>query len=355
MRAVRFINCAEAQTYLDRNADSGKICVLFAPVPHVLELSATAPPGIILCSTAGEYSSEGYEDGVITGFECAAAEAEVVEIGDPPILSLDRLEEAYGRAADNPEAFMLLLCDGLNGGEELLLSTFFSLRPDFKIIGGSAGDGLQFKETYIFADGRRMSNVALLISPKGRTSLIKENIYSRTGTTMLVTKADVLNRTVYTFNNRPASEVYARLLGVREEELAEHFINHPLGKEYESDIFIASPMKVNSDRSITFYCELMANTFVHLLKPEDPLEVVQRTLREAPRSPSFVFAVHCILRSLKFKQEELWDRYDREIIDYCRNTAGFVSYGEQYYRHHSNQTMVMLVVEEDEDHAQHIV
>ena len=33
------------------------------------------------------------------------------------------------------------------------------------------------------------------------------------------------------------------------------------------------------------------------------------------------------------------------LLDLTKNQCGFVSYGEQYYKNHLNQTMVMLVVE----------
>lgn len=347
MKALRFTGSAEAERYLQEKGqqESGKAFVLFAPVAQVQALSGKAAANVVLCSTAGEYTSRGYESGVVTGFEYSAAAAQTVEIGNPPARCLSVLEQAYDTVKDNKNAFMLLLCDGLGGEEELVLSTFFRMRPDFKIIGGSAGDNQEFRETLIYIGGRRVRHVALFFNPSRPTTLLKENIYSKTGKTLLVTRSDVLSRTVYTFNNRPASEEYARLLGVPEAELPRHFINHPLGKGYSDDVFIASPMKVNPDRSITFYCELMANTFVHLLQPENPLEVLAQTLACAPRKPSFVFAVHCILRSIKFTQDRLWPEYDRQLVDYCGNIAGFVSYGEQYYKNHSNQTMVILTME----------
>ncbi|WP_058302357.1 FIST signal transduction protein [Gorillibacterium timonense] len=348
MKAIRFNNAEEAAAHVTHQADPETSYVLFASVRHVKELAEAKLPRTVLCSTAGEYSTRGYENGVVSGFSYPTRLAEIVEIGIPPIRSLEALEKAYSKVEANPNAFMLLLCDGLGGTEESVLSTFFPLHPDFKIIGGSAGDNLEFQETCIYLSGRRVKNVALLFSPTAKTHLIKENIYTPTGTTLLVTKADALGRRVYTFNNKPAAAEYARVLGVEEARLADSFIHHPLGKEYHDDIFIASPMKVNQDRSITFYCELMANTFVHLLKPLDSIETLTETLTQAPAKPSFVFAVHCILRSLKFQQEGLWPLTDSKLLAYCPNTTGFVSYGEQYYRRHANQTMVMLVVEGEE-------
>jgi hypothetical protein len=104
-------------------------------------------------------------------------------------------------------------------------------------------------------------------------------------------------------------------------------------------------MKVNNDKSITFYSQILPNTFVELLKPSDPLEIIKNTLRAAEFRPSFVFAINCILRSLKFTEEGAWGKIDKEILGLCRNTTGFVSYGEQFYRHHLNQTMVLLLIE----------
>jgi hypothetical protein len=183
-------------------------------------------------------------------------------------------------------SYMVLLCDGLSNMEETILSTFYFMEPTFKIIGGSAGDNLQFKET---------------------------------------------------FNYEPAATEYANALGISERDLPKYFKNHPLGKTYEDDIFIASTMKVNSDKSITFYCELMANTYVHVLKPEDPITVLRRTFQSVPFNPSFVFSINCILRSLKFLEEDTWKDFDKELLRFCSNSTGFISYGEQYYKYHSNQ------------------
>ncbi len=346
MQQLLFTSANEASAYMrdtGRTADEGMI--LFASADLVSELSGNASPDTILCSTAGEYTCKGYKDGVITGFQYSKKEAEIVEIPYPAIKSINSLKKAYEKVKDNKNAFMLLLCDGLSQTEESVLSTFYFMAPDFKIIGGSAGDNLKFQETYIFIGQKRVCNAAIFFNSSRRTSIMKENIYTQTGKELLVTSADILNRTVKTFNNSPASTEYAKAIGVSEKELPDYFMNNPFGKNYEDDIFIASPMKVNSDKSITFYCELMENTFLQVLKAEAPLQILRETIKRAEFKPSFVFSVNCILRSLKFLQDKTWAGFDREMLAFCENTAGFISYGEQYYRNHSNQTMVLLLVE----------
>ena len=343
MKALVFSNAQEASNFTKANINKG--FVLFSDVEKVLEMSKLVSSNVTLCSTAGEYGIDGYRNGIISGFEYELPDAAVVEILYPPIKSINKLKESYKKVQNNENAFALLLCDGLTGMEESITTTFYFADDNFKIIGGSAGDNLKFKETYIFLGSKRVYSAAIFFNMKRRTSIIKENIYIPSSKRLLVTEADVINRTVKKFNNIPASTEYAKTLNVNESDLSNHFMNNPLGKIYKDEIFIASPMKVNSDKSITFYCQLMPNTFVEVLKPVDPIVQIKNTIRSMPFKPTFVFSVHCILRSLKFQQDNLWKSIDKELISCCPNISGFVSYGEQFYKTHANQTMVLLIVE----------
>ncbi|MBV7271985.1 FIST C-terminal domain-containing protein [Clostridium sp. PL3] len=343
MRAIDFNNIQEVVNYTKSSIEKG--FVICTTVENVKELSTVVLQNVVLCSTAGEYTTKGYKNGAITGFEYDLNDGEVVEILYPPIKSIDKLKDAYKKVENNKNAFALLLCDGLTGMEEGIITTFYFMHDKFKIIGGSAGDNLKFKETLIYIGSNRVHSVAIFFDLKNRTHIVRENIYVQTGTRLLITEANVINRTVKTFNNRPASTEYARVLGIEESELPKFFINNPLGKIYESDIYIASPMKVNADKSITFYCQLVSNSFVQLLQAIDPVKEIKNTLNNTPFKPSFTFVINCILRSLKFQDERLWPAIDRELIKFCNNTSGFISYGEQFYKNHANQTMVMLLVE----------
>jgi hypothetical protein len=343
MKSLVFSNTQEAANFTKTNNNKG--FVLFSNVEMVLELSKLVSSNVTLCSTAGEYSMDGYKNGIISGFEYELSDVEVVEILYPPIKSINKLKESYKKVKNNKNAFALLLCDGLTGMEESIVTTFYFVEDDFKLIGGSAGDNLKFEETFIFIGSKKVHSAVIFFNTKRRTSIIKENIYVPSGKRLLVTEADAINRTVKTFNKIPASIEYAKVLNIPEVELPHHFMNNPLGKIYKDEIFIGSPMKVNSDKSITFYCQLMPNTFVEVLKPIDPIIQIRKTIENMPFKPTFIFAINCILRSLKFQEENLWKSIDKEILSFCSNTTGFISYGEQFYKTHANQTMVMLIVE----------
>ncbi len=343
MKSLFFTTTKDASSYLSENTNLGY--VLYVTVGMIDELSKSVSDNVVLCATSGEYTPKGYKNGVITGFSYDLSEGEIVEILYPPIKSMDMLVNAYEKVKTNSNAFMLLMCDGLSGMEESIMTTLFFMEKNFKVIGGSAGDDLQFKQTPIYIGSKKVHSAAIFFNTKHRTAILKENIYMPFGDRFLITDADPIQRIVKTINNKPASAEYARILGVSENDLPNHFINNPLGKIYGNDILISSPMKVNPDHSITFYCQVMPNTFMRMLKPVNPITRLHETLRLIPFKPHFVLAVNCILRSLKFQQEGTWGPFDQTLLGVCGNTTGFISYGEQFYTHHVNQTMVLLAVE----------
>lgn len=343
MKSFLFNNTKEALDYISNNSNLN--FVIFAGIALINELALYVSNNVILCSTAGEFSPEGYKDNVITGFSYEPDCAEVVEILYPPAKNLNQLKAAYSKVKNNPNAFALLLCDGLSAMEETIITTFYFAAPSFKIIGGSAGDNLKFKETSIYIGHKKVHSVAIFFNMKHRTQIIKENIYIPVGTELLVTEADPIKRTVKTFNNNLASIEYAKALGVSESDLPKHFMSNPLGKISNDGIHIASPMNVNPDKSITFYCQILPNTFVEVLHLADHDQVIKETTAAVDFKPSFALSINCILRSLWFQDRNLWGKVNSQLLSICKNQTGFISYGEQYYKNHFNQTMVLLLVE----------
>ena len=217
MNSFLFFTVKETLDHIKSNTNLSY--VVFAGISKINELSGNIGENVILCSTSGEFTSKGYRDNAITGFSYNPSIAEVVEILYPPAKSLKKLQDAYLKVKYNSNAFALLLCDGLSAMEESIITTFYFTDPKFKIIGGSAGDNLKFEKTLIYIGSKKVHSTAIFFNMKSRTQLIKENIYEPSGKKLLVTEADTINRTVKTFNNKPASEEYAKALGIKEGDL----------------------------------------------------------------------------------------------------------------------------------------
>lgn len=161
MKALLFSNPQEASNFTKSNENKGYI--LFCNIDIIIQLSKMVSDNVVLCSTAGEYSKEGYKNGMISGFEYDLVDAEVVEILYPPIRSIDKLKESYKKVQSNKNAFALLLCDSITEMEEAIITTFYFTEDSFKIIGGSAGDNLKFKETFIFLGSKRVHSAAIFL------------------------------------------------------------------------------------------------------------------------------------------------------------------------------------------------
>ncbi|MCH5150812.1 MAG: FIST C-terminal domain-containing protein [Spirochaetales bacterium] len=322
-----------------------EIHIIFSNYKNIIEIGKNATPNMVLCSTSGEFTNHGFSENAITGFSCRSDIADVIELFHTPSKGYLKLKNAAKKISGNPNSFVLLLCDGMSQKEEMILASLFCIDDNSKIIGGSAGDSLEFKETYIYIGKRRVFSAAIFFRMEQRTILVKENIYKPTGKYLNVSSCNYSARTVNSFNDLPATVEFANLLGVNQDDLPNHFMDHPIGQRIGSELFIASPQKVNEDNSITFYRRIRSSVQMELLQPEDPFASLKNTMKTITFKPSFIFSIHCVLRSLKFKQSDLWSRYSSDLLELTKNQCGFISYGEQYYKHHLNQTMVLLAVE----------
>ena len=64
------------------------------------------------------------------------------------------------------------------------------------------------------------------------------------------------------------------------------------------------------------------------------------------KKPGFIFFVNCILRTLMFEKTDEGRFLANLYKDRYGKVAGFSSYGEQIGRVNSNQTLVVLAMEE---------
>lgn len=316
---------------------------------------------VIGCTTAGEIGSQGFTEGTLVAMSIAAddftpATAVIKDIKKRAMLGKNEVINAFNKTgmdindvAVNKKGFGILLIDGMQAAEEKVMSVFSLIFKEFPILGGSAGDDLKFKETFVSANGEVYSNAAVVTFIKTGKKFYpyKENIYAPTEKELKVTKVDLESRTVFEFNNLPAIQEYAAALNVPKDKLQSCFMSSPLGRQFSDSIWITSPYRIEGD-GIQFYAQLMQNSVVRVLKAIDPVEEARKTvekIKENVPNVKGIIAFNCILRYLQFKSQNVCSPVYNELSK-LGEVIGFSTYGEQYYKHHVNQTLTLIALGE---------
>lgn len=214
------------------------------------------------CSTAGEIGPFGMIDGgavallfsadsfrcfagLVTqisrhGFERGIACAQKVK---------ERCAEVVGGAIEQ-SSFAVTLIDGLSNCEEVMVSAFQTELRDIPHVGGSAGDGLAFGQTWIIHDGVAYSDAAILCLFHSTLpfKIFKSDHYEPTAIRLVVTECDQKRRIVTEINGAPACEEYAHVTGLDAATLSPmSFASHPLMVKIGGDYFCRSIRRVEQD------------------------------------------------------------------------------------------------------------
>lgn len=312
-------------------------------------------------TSCGEISTDGYTtDGiVVAAISCPGDRVKGMIFDDAAgalYVHKKEIEECASSCnirKNAQDAFALTFITGLYNAEENVLAVLHTvLGADLPVVGGSAGDDLQFKETKISYNGRVSKDGAaiLLFHPTERFLIYRENIFMPTGKRLNITKADVINRKVITIDNQNPLKQLAHVIGMSESQVRQNVDDLKVGRTLGKEVFISAIQQINSDGTINFFSRLMPKSQVEYLEPVDPVEVAKKTCKDVLEkipNPGVIFMSNCIQRTLRFKSMKV----DKEIISlyntsFKKNFSGFTTYGEQINRIHSNSTLVILAVEE---------
>lgn len=258
-----------------------------------------------------------------------------------------------GDPDSHKDAFAFCFVNGLCNAEESLVALFYAIirNENFVLAGGSAGDDLKFKKTYVSYNGKCATEgaVILFVRTQCKFDIRKENLFTPTGKLMKITEADMHTRKIISIDNQVPKKRYAEVIGIDEKSVNNALLVNPIGRRYYDDIFISSIANINDDGTMYMYCKVTPGSFVELLQEGDISAIAERTCKSISENiehPGAVILVNCILRTIYFNQKsltpEVLERFDRYFPNYC----GFSSYGEQLGRLNCNQTLVSIVIEE---------
>jgi hypothetical protein len=321
-------------------------------------------PGIevIGCTTAGEITSDGYRENTIAGVSFGRADykATIRLISD-----LDRFRMEAGsivvhellgdlglapptaRSVPN-QIFGMLLIDGLSRQEEAVVSSISRFLDPVPLFGGSAGDGLDFGVTWVFADGAFHTNAAViaLIETDHPFTVFKLDHFRPTDKKMVVTEADPVRRLVMEINAEPAAPAYAKMVGLDERELNPMtFAAYPVVVRVGGEYHVRSIQKVEEDGSLRFYCGIDEGLVLTVADGDDiAMNLDQALTRVAAElgSVDLILGCDCILRRLEAEQKQK----SLEVSQVLKRhgVVGFNTYGEQYRSMHVNQTFTGVAI-----------
>jgi len=352
--AVREFHAAVTQPHM-------ALVIFFCSVQHDLEALASemrqlfAGVQVIGCTTAGEIGPKGYLDRTISGASFpsdsfAATSGRIdglqqFESIQASSLAQDLMQrlETLEPQADASNSFALLLIDGLSVREEPVTRALQNALGRLPMVGGSAGDGLNFGETHIYSDGsfHTDSAVVVLMTTPAPFRIFKTQHFVPTDQRFVVTAADSEHRIVNEIDGWAAAERYADVLGMDVDSLdASRFAEQPIVVVIDGTNYVRAIQKVNPDGGLTFFCAIEEGLVLRGARGVDlvgNLEEAFAEIRGAIGQPQLVIGCDCILRKLEMTQRGLIDRVAKVFSD--NNVVGFSTYGEQHLGVHVNQTL----------------
>lgn len=325
-----------------------------ADFDSVVREAETHYPGtdVIACTTAGEISNKGYDEGKIIaigfpsdGFATASLLIEDIDKLTPqPLIDRIALERValQERNLDMRDGFAFLVVDGLSLSEDTLTATISPALRDMPIFGGSAGDGIDFKETRVALNGvvAKKAAVLSLVRSHYRTRVFSLDHLVPIDKQMVVTEADPGQRIVKSINAEPAAREYARIVGKDPEQLDRFtFASHPVVVRIGGSHHVRAIQQVNEAGELVFFSAIDEGMVLTVAKPQNMVEHLIRKMDELSQDgkPAHILGCDCILRRIEAEQSQMC----RDVSDVLcvNNVTGFSTYGEQIGPLHVNHTM----------------
>ncbi|MGC3973057.1 MAG: FIST N-terminal domain-containing protein [Nitrospira sp.] len=240
---------------------------------------------------------------------------------------------------------LLVLSDGLTvNGSELVKGLNDTLGGAVIVTGGLAGDGTDFKQTWVIKDRAPQSGYATAIGFYGdqiRLGHGSKGGWDKFGPERRVTKSE--GNILYELDGRPALQLYKEYLGDRAAGLPATGLLFPLAirsSNTDGKVLVRTILAVDeAAQSMTFAGDLPEGVLAQLMRAnfdrlvQGASEAAALTLacatRAASCSPTLSIAISCVGRRLVLgerTEEEIEATLD--VLPSGSRQVGFYSYGE---------------------------
>ncbi|MEJ1098209.1 MULTISPECIES: FIST N-terminal domain-containing protein [unclassified Pseudoxanthomonas] len=310
---------------------------------------------VVGCTSSGQIGEQGFQ---ASGILAAGVRGGSLRVNPFLIAPLSDLQAQAAIVADAVHSvtemspsnrfFGLLLVDGLSTCEEYLAAALYQMTGNIPLIGGSAGDNLNFQRTHVYHDGQFLTDAAVLALFECATSFqtFKLQHFVASDVELVVTDADPDKRLIREMNGEPAALAYAEAIGMKLEDLNPTvFSTYPLLLSIAGEPYVRSILRVNEDLSLTCYCAVDEAMVVSVGKAVDVMETLENgfgEVRKAVPDPALIIGCDCILRRVEFEQTDM----DLQVGAFMAHhrVFGFSTYGEQFNGLHVNQTFTGVAI-----------
>ncbi len=319
---------------------------------------------VIGCTSSGEITPAGLAEGSLTAIGFPASDFQLDALcldgiaginsalvhRDVRRLAADAEARARQRWGDIHQAGLFLI-DGLSAQEELLTLTIQSALGPVPLVGGSSGDDLDFRETFVFHQSHFRADAAVvaLLSSRRPLHVFRSQHFQPGPGRMVITRADPVNRIVHEINAEPAAAEYARLIGARVADLTPAlFASHPPVVKIGGEFYARSIRSANADGSLTFYGAIDEGVVLTLGETGDIVANLESLFDELELKLGRIDRVlgfDCVLNGLEIRQRQITEHVSRLYA--ARGVVGFNTYGEQLRTLHMNQTFSGLAIGSD--------
>jgi hypothetical protein len=339
--------------------------------PSLMQEVKNLYPNAILmgCTTSGEIANGFIEDDSVV---CTAIKFEksTIQTSSVKITSADDStqvgENLIKQLPTENLKHVFVLSEGLNiNGTKLVEGMLNKLPKNVNVSGGLAGDGANFKETYILDNQNGThSNTVMAVGIYGKDFNVGYGSYGGWdifGIERLITKST--NNVLYEIDNSPALSLYKSFLGEQSNQLPASGLLFPLSLRTSNsqEPLVRTILAVDeANQSLTFAGDMPEGSYVKLMKANiDHLIDGAHTAAERAKHSlnsnvvEFAILVSCVGRKLVMKQiteEEIEEVH--QVLGVDTILTGFYSYGEispfgkGSYSSLHNQTMTITTFSE---------
>jgi hypothetical protein len=320
----------------------------FEPINQLVK--AYKKSKIIGCSTAGEIFGAKIFDNSLS--------VSVIKFTNTTIkltkAKIDKPKDSYSagetiaKKLQKPELHSIfVLSDGLNVNGSELVKGLNNINQEVIITGGLAGDGPNFKNTWVIYDGERLEHHAVAIGFYGENICFghaSKGGWDIFGPERRITRAE--GNVLYELDNQPALSLYKEYLGDRASELPSSGLLYPLAirdpSNKESNQLVRTILNIDEntqslifagDMPIGYYARLMRANFDRLIVSASEAGEMAKTYYAKEinhqNSPVLAIDISCVGRRLLLgerTEEETEATFD--ILPAKSIQVGFYSYGE---------------------------